>query len=154
MHKIITRLQQQDIKVYYMDTDSIITNVPIDSGLVSSIELGKFKLEHQIKEGIFLLPKTVGYQLQNGVIVIKAKGIANPEYSWEWFTSMIENKDIEKKSIRLLYKKEYNSLQIIEKEIQIFLKRTVYDKRTCIYNEKGEWIDSKPLLYSQDIHEK
>ena len=42
--------------LYYTDTDSIFVDKELDSSLVSN-ELGKFKLEYEIKEGVFLGPK-------------------------------------------------------------------------------------------------
>jgi hypothetical protein len=45
-------------KIYYSDTDCIVTDKQLPDDLVSETELGKFKLEHKIKEGIFISGKT------------------------------------------------------------------------------------------------
>ena len=37
-----------------MDTDSFVVNKPLPDWMVSKNELGKLKLEHIVKEGVFL----------------------------------------------------------------------------------------------------
>ena len=49
-------LQNKDYNVYYTDTDSIVTDRPIDSTHIGKA-LGQMKLEYQISKGIFLAPK-------------------------------------------------------------------------------------------------
>lgn len=39
------------VKVYYSDTDSVVTNVPLPDWMVGS-ELGQVKLEYVVKSGI------------------------------------------------------------------------------------------------------
>lgn len=41
-------------KIYYSDTDSIITDLKLNDKMISSNELGKLKLEHIVKIGIFI----------------------------------------------------------------------------------------------------
>ncbi|XP_042453061.1 DNA polymerase-like [Zingiber officinale] len=43
---------------YYTDTDSVVLSSPLPEDLISSSELGKFKLENKVKKGIFLAPKS------------------------------------------------------------------------------------------------
>jgi hypothetical protein len=43
--------------IYYSDTDSLVLNKALPSYLVDNAKLGMLKLEHKIKEGIFVLPK-------------------------------------------------------------------------------------------------
>lgn len=61
--------------IYYSDTDSIVTNIELDSNLVSKSELGKFKLEYKVKEGIFISGKTYCLILDDGSVIKKAKGV-------------------------------------------------------------------------------
>ena len=82
-------------KVYYTDTDSIVTDITLDKNLIGN-NLGQFKLERIIKEGYFISNKTYCLVLQEGSfnkkdnsiiednslgktewVVIKAKGITN-----------------------------------------------------------------------------
>lgn len=46
-------------KIYYSDTDSIVTDIELPFDLVSDNELGKFKLEYKVREGIFISGKTL-----------------------------------------------------------------------------------------------
>jgi hypothetical protein len=41
---------------YYTDTDSIVLGSPLPFNMVSSVEMGKFKLESKVRKGIFLAP--------------------------------------------------------------------------------------------------
>jgi hypothetical protein len=52
--KVISYCRENDIKVYYCDTDSIFTNKPLPDFLVSSTELGKMKLEKVFQYGLQL----------------------------------------------------------------------------------------------------
>lgn len=47
---------------YYTDTDSIILGSPISDDLISSMELGKFKLECNVNKGRFLAPKSYMFE--------------------------------------------------------------------------------------------
>ena len=42
-----------NINLYYSDTDSAFTDKPLDPSLVGS-KIEQFKLEHHLKEGVFL----------------------------------------------------------------------------------------------------
>jgi hypothetical protein len=60
-------------KIYYYDTDSIFTNKPLPEELVDIKKIGKFKLEYEIKEGIFLSPKNYAIITKNNKELIKFK---------------------------------------------------------------------------------
>jgi hypothetical protein len=51
-------IKKHDIEVYYMDTDSIVTDKELPVEEVSSTELGKMKLEYRIVKGIHAALKT------------------------------------------------------------------------------------------------
>ncbi|KAL2930264.1 DNA polymerase [Bienertia sinuspersici] len=54
---------------YYTDTDSVVLGNPLPEAVVSSSELGKFKLEEKISKGFFLAPKSYYcYTVENEVI--------------------------------------------------------------------------------------
>lgn len=67
MHKITPQGGfNSGVKLYYTDTDSIITDQPLPSELVGS-NLGQFKLVHDnIVEAYFPLPKIYGLVLKDG----------------------------------------------------------------------------------------
>lgn len=62
-------------KIYYSDTDSIVTDIELPSELVSNNELGKFKLEYKVKEGIFISGKTYCLITQDDKLIKRAKGV-------------------------------------------------------------------------------
>ncbi|MEM3290887.1 MAG: DNA polymerase [Candidatus Micrarchaeaceae archaeon] len=62
LYKIMKKLIDNNYEVYYCDTDSIVTNANQEQMkslgiLIDDNELGALKLEHEINEGYFLLPK-------------------------------------------------------------------------------------------------
>jgi len=56
-------------KLYYSDTDTLVLNGPLPSEYCDSATLGKLKLEHTIKEGIFVMPKVYYLETLDGTIV-------------------------------------------------------------------------------------
>jgi hypothetical protein len=84
----------------------------------------------------FYIYVTVAYKLHDEQVIVKAKGVANPEYSWDWFDSVINKRANDKQAVRFLYRKKFDSLIVKEQGIQITLKNTLYDKRICILNDK------------------
>lgn len=70
-------LMQQDKSgtVSYCDTDSIAGTSKMPDHMVHDKEYGKWKLENEIKDGIFLQPKLYAEIKPNGDTVIKGKGI-------------------------------------------------------------------------------
>lgn len=62
--------------IYYMDTDSLIIDRALPEHLVSSTELGKYKLENVYKEAVFLAPKVYAGITLEGKEIIKIKGLS------------------------------------------------------------------------------
>lgn len=61
LYSYIEQIQRQGGNIYYMDTDSIVTDIRIQT----SSELGSLKLEHEIRSAVFLAPKTYCLRLYN-----------------------------------------------------------------------------------------
>jgi hypothetical protein len=59
MAKIKRYCLDNNIKIFYSDTDSVYTNKPLPDYLVGK-ELGKWKLEGFYEEGVFVAPKVYG----------------------------------------------------------------------------------------------
>jgi hypothetical protein len=66
-------LQDKSYNVYYSDTDSIITDKPIDNKHIGK-ELGQIKLEYKISKGVFIAPKVYSIITDQGKEVTKVKG--------------------------------------------------------------------------------
>jgi len=64
--------------LYYSDTDSLVLDCPLREDLVSSSELGMFKFEGLISEGVFLGPKIYALRMEDGTEVSKIKGFKVP----------------------------------------------------------------------------
>lgn len=56
MSLIILYCINNGIKVFYMDTGSLVVDKPLPPHILEFKSIGKFKLEHIVKEGIFLAP--------------------------------------------------------------------------------------------------
>jgi len=140
--------------IYYCDTDSVFLDTPLDESEVSQNELGKWKLEHKIKEAFFFNPKTYVYTNHEGTQTVKAKGSPFKMLDYEHFKrSYFEqnNSDKENDFITLPFfaHKVINSykLQYIEKLFSKEIKKTT--KREVIL-ENNQWVDTKPLQFKYD----
>lgn len=79
-------------KLYYSDTDSIVTNVKLDNSLIDSKALGKLKLEYEVTKGIFIAPKLYYLLDVNGKEVFRAKGINKASINFESYLSLLMTK--------------------------------------------------------------
>jgi hypothetical protein len=61
----------QDINLYYTDTDSIYTDSILNDSFVDAKVLGKLKLENICEKAIFLAPKMYFLKTVGGDIVTK-----------------------------------------------------------------------------------
>lgn len=61
--------------IYYSYTDNIVTDIKLPEKFVSSTELGKLKLEHNIKHDIFITGKTYCIITDENKFINKTKGI-------------------------------------------------------------------------------
>lgn len=80
-------IEQDGSRIYYCDTDSIVTDKPFPAEVVDPVRLGAWDIEKVVYEGIFCMPKVyheVGLVNKKGVIKLdfteKHKGIKNINY--------------------------------------------------------------------------
>jgi hypothetical protein len=136
-------------KIYYSDTDSLVTDIPLDTLDLSHLlgkELGQFKLEYEIKEGYFLSNKTYCLTLLDGSTVIKAKGVSSDSLNVDQFKNMYYNSNqIKAKKIDSVKSYKDGSVKILEKEV--LLNYNAYTKREKVYSN-NLWVDTKPLSYN------
>ena len=71
LYKLFEMILNNNKKIYYSDTDSIITDFNFDT----SKKLGKLKLEHKIKRGILIKPKMYYIKNDKNEEIYKLKGI-------------------------------------------------------------------------------
>lgn len=122
--------------LYYLDTDSLVTtaDMPTGSGL------GELKLEYEIEEGQFLLPKL--YAIRKGEDwTIKAKGFDSRAMSYEDFIGLAEGR--ERELVRMMRARELirsGDLSPRDKHVSKGLRWKARPKR-CIDEEAN---DSRP----------
>lgn len=136
-------------RIYYTDTDSIVTDIELPSELVSNNELGKFKLEYKVKEGIFISGKTYCLITQDGKFIKRAKGVNTESLSYNDYdyVNLLNNHNVDatkKNSI-----KDYNKGSVSTVSMDVMLNADAYIKRSKLY-DGNIWINTKPI-YINDI---
>lgn len=132
---------------YYTDTDSVVLGSPLPEDEVSSTELGKFKYEYFVIEGIFLAPKSYYIKPRDGKMIIKHKGLVKALVDKEWFDSQYKdlNRTI-RTTVTSNFKVDWAKLNITKKELRVNLGIQIDTKRAPIYDENESWVDTEPLV--------
>ena len=94
MNKLKLAILDKGGKLYYSDTDSIVTNIELPESLVNEKELGLLKLEHKVNEAIFISNKIYYLRDKNGKTSIKAKGIKSESLSYTYFITLYNENNI------------------------------------------------------------
>lgn len=136
MAKIKLSILEKGGKLYYTDTDSIITDIELPKEITDEKELGKFKLEHLITEGYFIADKTYAIKNSKGEIIKRAKGVNSNSLSFENYKAMYRMEKITN-AMQTTSIRDYNlgSVRIIDKHIN--LNTNNYNKRKRCFNSKG-----------------
>lgn len=151
MNRIKLDILNKNGKIFYMDTDSLVLDkkgldILAEAGLIGP-KLGQFKIEHEIIKGYFISNKTycllTGKEDSLSKVIIKAKGVEKDNLSIDDFISLYNNKDV--KTTRNNSKKSYTHAWVDLSKIDILLNHNSYSKRQKIYNNKGIWVDTRPL---------
>ena len=135
-------LGDPDLKVWYMDTDSIIT----DSTLPSDNELGGLKLETQYKEATFLSPKVYGGINLDNTSFTKVKGFKEALPYSDLKSLLIKDSHLD-----LNHDKWFKNLA----EGSISLKDQVYtlsvtdSKRQLVY-KNNIFVNTKPYIINDN----
>lgn len=132
--------------IYYTDTDSIVTDIPLRDELIGS-NLGQFKLEHKVKEAYFISAKTYCLVLQDNTTSIKAKGLKSYSLKLKDFKNLY--KGITTSGMKVHSIKNFYKGSVIIKKDEIQLNPNEYRKREKIF-KLGNWFDTKPLIYNKD----
>jgi hypothetical protein len=91
--KLSRVLNIKDNKLIYSDTDSAFLEKKLDDSLISETEIGKFKLENVMDEGIFISPKFYGFKNEKGDVIIKSKGVPKDKISYDDLEDLYNGKD-------------------------------------------------------------
>ena len=126
---------------YYTDTDSAVLGSPLPEEEISS-ELGKFKLEHFVKKGIFLAPKSYMLVTDDDCDIIKHKGPAKGLVNSEWFESQYADLSrTERITVESNFRIDWHTAK---KDFQISLGIKAGTKRDPVYDENNVWVDTQP----------
>jgi len=133
-------------KIYYSDTDSIVTDLKLPDTMVNKNELGKLKLEFEVSKGIFISGKSYALITKDGQLVNKYKGIKSSSLKWEDYLNLLNNISVTgvKRYGKKYHKKGY--VQIIDKPMN--LDYDVYKRRIKLF-KGGKWVDTKPILINR-----
>ena len=137
-------------EIYYSDTDSIVSNIPLPDEFVGS-ELGKFKLEYKIKKGYFITSKTYLIEEENGNIIKKAKGVLSNDLTYLDYVNMYYNQT-NATAIKLSTDLSFarGTVNINTKNVgRTPLNYNSYSKREKIY-KNDIWVDTRPIKYSNN----
>ena len=147
MNKIKLDLLKSKANIFYTDTDSIITDKPLDNNLVGK-DLGQFKLEHLIKKGYFITNKTYCILDNNDNVIIKVKGVNENTLTIDDFKKMYLGSNVGASRFESIrnYSEGYTNVKISR---DITLSSTAYKKRDKIFNGNNIWIDTKPLTINK-----
>lgn len=139
MHEVIS----QGGEIYYCDTDSLITDIKVDT----SKALGKLDLENKgngrIKVGYFISPKLYYLKYESGLTIIKGKGIDSSLLKESDFENLLKGKSIESYSTGLqgfLESIRRHSGFVAVREMTKIISGKM-DKRRIMKNN----IDTKPI---------
>lgn len=147
MAKIKKDLLDKGGQIYYTDTDSLVTNIPLESNLVGK-ELGQFKLECKINTGYFISNKLYCLILEDGSQIIKSKTVKKNTLSLDDFKLLYKGISIKAVKQSVHNNIEKGSVLISKEPMQ--LNHDSYLKRIKVYDSLGNWIDTKPLIYEEN----
>lgn len=129
---------------YYTDTDSAVLGEPLPEDEISSVELGKLKIEHFVRKGVFLAPKSYILTTDKGDI-IKHKGPAKEFVNVDWFNSQYTDPSrTELITVESPFRIDWHTLNIIKKATLISVGIKIGSKRDPVYGDKGLWVDTIP----------
>jgi hypothetical protein len=131
---------------YYTDTDSVVVKKPLPPEMVCNHTLGKFKLEHIVKNGYFIAPKSYCLFTDKGEVKIVHKGAVKPHVTREWFEAQLYNIDRRITKVKVInpFRVDRKSLEVKEVVTEFNLGLPDSTKRERIYNDDGRWVDTKP----------
>ena len=132
--------------IFYCDTDSIICS----KKLKTSDEIGELKLEAEIKEGIFLMPKVYGYIDKKGNEVVKYKGFRERSFSYQSLKELLngQRKELVVKERKMLsMRASVRRKKDIIKSNGKFLKTVDIEKKLSFDYKRRQVIKDKKYVF-------
>ena len=151
MSRIELDILKKGGKIYYSDTDSIITDIKLTEDLVDPKVIGKFKLEHELDMAIIPAPKVYCLKIKDDEnlltedkkYIMKAKGGSSEDLTIENYEQMIKGvpMQIKKRSSKTDWTK--GTVEI--KDDTINLSPDNYISRVKIWYNYN-WVDTTPRI--------
>ncbi|RGB22184.1 DNA polymerase B 2 [Rhizophagus diaphanus] len=129
------------LELYYSDTDSLVLNGPLPSEYLDSAILGKLKLEHRIREGIFVMPKVYYLEDIDGGITTKCKGYSGKLTKLQYL-ELLEGKTQHLEVTKWSRSLKDTSVQILRN--QPYDLTFSFNKRERVF-DNGKWVNTRPL---------
>lgn len=151
MNKYKIRILKEGTKIFYSDTDSLVTDKPLPEDMVHPKELGKFKLEYAVDKGVFISGKTYCLlkEEKDGLgLVRKAKGVSAKNLLYQDYMELIVGDAL--KTDKVVSHKDYSEGSVEIRTEKVLLKGDVYTKRTKIF-DGNYWVDTKPLYIGKSL---
>lgn len=145
--KLLIESQNMGGKVYYSDTDSIVTDIKLPEHMISPKDLGKLKLEHKIDKGIFISGKTYCFITDKGEYINKAKGVKSSSLQYSDYFKLLNNINVTT-AVKSQSKADWSKGEVKIEDIEVTLYSDSYKKRDKIYNN-NLWINTKPIFINQ-----
>lgn len=142
MHKIKLYILNKGGKIYYSDTDSIVTDIKLPD--LDPSEIGKLKLEHVISKGYFISNKLYAFYDINNKLHIKGKGVDSKSLDWDNFISLYKNTSV--KGMKKSSTTDWKTGSVSINETLISLSGNSFQKRIKIHDSTNNWCDTKPFI--------
>jgi hypothetical protein len=133
MSKVKLDILNRGGNIYYTDTDSIVTDIPLSN---VGDKLGEFKLEHKVKKGYFVSAKTYGLILDNGKTLCKSKGVVEKGLSIEDCINLYDGFNVKVPKVSAI--RNYDKGSVLIRTENIELNHNSYKKRVKIFNENSK----------------
>ena len=136
-------------KVYYSDTDSIVTDIRLDSSYLNNKQLGKLKLEYEsLKKAYFISNKTYCLVTRDNNVVKKAKGFDSQLLSLSDYNNLYYG--LMSEGVRTESSKNYLEGFVNIKKSKLELNPFSYKKREKLYDKHNLWVNTRPLVLNDD----
>lgn len=136
-------------ELYYSDTDSIVTNVPLDEDMIGD-KLGQFKAGYKVKRGYFIDKggKIYCLILESGTDIIKVRGLSNHNLNEADFKRLHKGENVQ--TMRSETYRNYSAGYVKVKVMKsILLRGDSYVKRTKKFVD-NVWVDTSPLTHNEE----
>ena len=141
-------------KLYYTDTDSIVTDIELSPESVHKSELGKFKLEYTTEKALFIADKTyvlisdkIDDNTKENEIVKRAKSVNSKNLKFENYEDLYNN--IKIKVAKMNSYKNYRDGYVRITTDIVDLNPCTYTKRKRVFKRgTNKWVDSCIINYN------